>query len=331
MFNELDVLKDLKSRFKSSSDKIALGIGDDCAAVKSSSGLTLYSSDTVVEGIHFSTSYMTCREIAIKAVSAAVSDIAAMGGSPNYFLSTIGIPKCTPQNQIDGLLDGFQNSSRLYGIELIGGNLTASEKLFIDITVIGEVDKDKIVKRSGASEGDLLFVTGTLGDSAKGLELLRSENGIRDPYLESRHKDPRARIKAGKLLGDNQIASSMIDISDGFLLDLERITVEYGLGADIYLERLPVSEKYIELQKSTEVPLSLALSGGEDYELLFSVPEGNREKIDNLTSGFDVNISEVGVVTNKKRIDLYGHDKKIFKFREKGVCASLVIKWAKYL
>ncbi len=318
MFNELSVLKDLKSRFKSRSAKIALGIGDDCAAVKTGSGLTLYSSDTVVEGIHFSTSYMTRREIAVKAVSAAVSDIAAMGGSPNYFLSTIGIPKCTPQDQIDGLMDGFQESSKLYDIELIGGNLTASEKLFIDITVIGEVEKDKIVKRSGASEGDLIFVTGTLGDSAKGLELLRTGKETSDKYLEKRHKDPRARIKAGKLLGDNLIASSMIDISDGFLLDLERITVGYGLGADIYLDKLPLSENYIDSQKSSEIPLSLALSGGEDYELLFTVPGGNRDKIDNLNSKLDVNISEVGIVTNKKRIDLYGHDKKIFKFMEKG-------------
>ena len=318
MFNELDVLKDIKERFNCHSDKIAVGIGDDCAAVKAGSDLTLYSSDTVLEGIHFSTSYMTCREIARKAVSVSVSDIAAMGGSPDYFLSTIGIPKCTPQNQIDELLDGFNDSSGLYGVQLIGGNITTSEKLFIDITVIGHVDNTNIVRRAGASAGDLVFVTGTLGDSAMGLEILKLESRSGDQYLEKRHKDPRARTEAGKLLGDNQIPSSMIDISDGFLIDLERITVEYGLGADIFLEKIPVSKSYGKLQKSSEVPLSFALSGGEDYELLFTVPAGNIAKIKKISSTLDVNISEIGVVNNNKKIDLYGNDKKIFKYRDKG-------------
>jgi len=318
MLNELSVLKELKSRFISNSDKLVLGIGDDCAAVKAGSILTLYSCDTVVEGVHFSTSYMTCREISKKAVSASVSDIAAMGGRPNYFLSTLGISKCIPQNHIDELLEGFEESSEIYGIDLIGGNITSSEKLFIDITVIGEVDHDKIVKRSGASVGDILFVTGSLGDSAKGLEILRSGTEERDEYLENRHKDPTARINEGKLLGDSQIASSMIDISDGFLIDLERITLEYGYGADIFIDNLPLSKNYTDLQKSSEDPLSFALSGGEDYELLFSAPESKRQIINSLKDELGINISEVGTVTDKKRIDLYGHDNKIFKYREKG-------------
>jgi len=318
MFNELSILKELKSRFISRSDEVVIGIGDDCAAVKAGKVLTLYSSDTVVEGIHFLTSYMTYREISKKAVSASVSDIAAMGGKPNYFLSTIGISKCTPQNLIDELLDGFEEAADEYGIELIGGNITTSDQLFIDITVIGETDQDKVVKRSGACAGDLLFVTGTLGDSAKGLELLRPGNKERDEYLEKRHTNPTARINAGKSLGDHRVATSMIDISDGFLIDLERITVAHGTGADIFIDKLPLSKNYTDLKNSDEDPLFFALSGGEDYELLFSSHESNREKINYLKDELDVNISEVGIVTDKKRIDLYGHDNKIFKYRKKG-------------
>jgi thiamine-monophosphate kinase len=318
MFNELSVLKELKSRFISRSDEVVIGIGDDCAAVKTGEALTLYSSDTVVEGIHFLTSYMTYREISKKAVSASVSDIAAMGGKPNYFLSTIGIPKCTPQNLIDELLDGFEEAADEYEIELIGGNITASEQLFIDITVIGETDQDKVVKRSGACAGDLLFVTGTLGDSAKGLKLLGPGNKDRDEYLEKRHTNPTARINAGKLLGDNNIATSMIDISDGFLIDLERITVGQGTGADIFIDKLPLSKNYTDLINSDEDPFFLALSGGEDYELLFSSHESNRGKINYLKDELDVNISEVGIVTDNKRIDLYGQDNKILKYGKKG-------------
>ena len=284
MFNELTVIRDLKSRFKSRSDNVILGIGDDCAAVKPGSGLMLYSTDTVTEGIHFLTSYMTCREIAAKSVSAAVSDIAAMGGTPLYFLSTLGIPKCFPQNNIDELLEGFGDSSELYGIELVGGNISGSDKLFIDITVIGEVEKDMLVSRKGASEGDTLFVTGTLGDSSMGLELLKTGKGADDGYLENSHKQPQARTDTGKMLAENYAVSSMIDISDGFLIDLERITLEKGLGADIYLERLPLSDQYVERKDQFKEPLSFALSGGEDYELLFTASAENVDKIKEITN-----------------------------------------------
>lgn len=318
MFNEISVLKELKSRFIPHSDKLAIGIGDDCAAVLNGNILTLYSSDTVVEGIHFLTSYMSYSEISKKAVSASVSDIAAMGGAPDYFLSTIGLPKCTPQNLVDKLLDGFDEASRQYGIELIGGNITTSEKLFIDITVIGNVDKDKVIKRSGASAGDLLFVTGTLGDSAKGLNLLKAGNGEKEDYLVNRHKDPAARTDTGKFIGDYEIASAMIDISDGFLIDLERITKDYGKGADIFLDKLPLSKNFKEIEYSAEELHNYALSGGEDYELLFSAPETNRDKINKLKDNPDVNITEIGIVTDHKRIDIYGNDNNIYKYSDKG-------------
>jgi len=319
MFNELSVLRQLKNRFKANSSDLVLGIGDDCAAVRAGGGiLTLYSSDTLVEGVHFSTSYMTHREISKKAVSVSVSDIAAMGGKPKYFLSTVGFPKCTQENFIDKLLDGFEESSRIYGIELIGGNITSSDKLFIDITVIGEVEEDKIVRRSGASVGDLLFVTGTLGDSAKGLEILSSGNGEKDSHLEHRHKNPVARIETGRILGNLGIATSMIDISDGFLIDLERITLEHGLGAEIFTDKIPLSKKFADIFQSSKEALLFALSGGEDYELLFTAPASRIDRIKELINKSDVIISEVGTVKDKKEIVLYGPDKKIINYRKKG-------------
>ena len=318
MFDELTVIRDLKSRFKSLSDNIVLGIGDDCAAVKPGGGVMLYSTDTVTEGIHFLTSYMTFSEIAAKSVSAAVSDIAAMGGRPLYFLSTLGIPKCFPQNHTDELLAGFEESSGFYGIELIGGNISGSEKLFIDITIIGEVDEDRLVSRKGAAEGDTIFVTGTLGDSSMGLELLKAGKGTSDGYLENRHKQPTARTGSGKILADNFTVSSMIDISDGFLIDLERITLESGLGADIYLEKLPLSEQYREKKDQFKEPLSFALSGGEDYELLFTTRPENVGKIKELMSGLNVQVTDVGTVSENNKINLYGEDKNIVEYNERG-------------
>ena len=319
MFNELTVIRDLKSRFKSRSDNVILGIGDDCAAVKPGSGIMLYSTDTLTEGIHFLTSYMTFREIASKSVSTAVSDIAAMGGTPLYFLSTLGIPKCFPQNHTNELLAGFEESSGLYGIELIGGNISGSEKLFIDITIIGEVDKDRLVSRKGAADGDILFVTGTLGDSAMGLELLKTGKGTSDGFLENRHKQPTARTGAGKLLADNFTVSSMIDISDGFLIDLERITLESGLGADVYLDRLPLSEQYRERKSLFNEPLSFALSGGEDYELLFTARPENVKKTEELMSGLGIQATDVGTVTGNNKINLYdGEAKNIVEYNKRG-------------
>ena len=318
MFNEIDALKSLKESFKAESDDILLGIGDDCAALRTGENkLLLISTDSVVEDVHFSTTYFEVQEIARKSVAVSISDIASMGGNPRFILSTIGIPKCTKQNLMDELLEGIKTSCAYYGIELIGGNITASEKLFLDITAIGEIDEDKIIKRSGANPGDSVFVTGSIGDSALGLKLLNS--GMKDSNVTHRHKNPEARTELGKELSGLGLATSMIDISDGLLLDLERITAEQNLGARIYLERIPLSDGYLKLVKNFEKDIyKLALTGGEDYELLFTSPPTNRDKLKALENSLKLKITEIGVVSEGNKVELFDSEGNTLNYAKRG-------------
>ncbi len=307
MFNETDVLKKLKKQFKTSSENVFIGIGDDCAAVRSEPNkLLLISTDSLVEDVHFLRPYFTPEEIAKKSIAVSISDIAAMGGDPKFILSTIGFPKCSETALMEGLLQGMKSCCKLYNVNLIGGNVTTSRKLFLNITVIGHIDQDQVITRSGAKVDDLVFVTGSLGDSALGLMLLKSQDKTEDETAINAHKNPKPRIQVGRKLAKLGLASSMIDISDGLLIDLERITTEQGLGAKIYTENIPLSSSYSALiSKFEEDPFKLAVTGGEDYELLFTSPPGCRDKIKEVAISTDVPISEIGFVTSEKEINLF--------------------------
>ena len=318
MFSEIDVLKTLKKKFKPKSGDLFLGIGDDCAAIRTGGNkLLLLSTDSLVEDVHFSRSYFKPREIAKKSVAVAISDIASMGGNPKFILLTIGFPKCSKQELMDELLEGIKASCTLYGVELIGGNITGSEKLFLDVTVIGEITEDKIVERSGSKPGDSVFVTGTLGDSALGLKLIRAEEKGED--IINSHKIPEARVEMGKKLSEKKLASSMIDISDGLLIDIGRITTEQNLGARIYTESIPLSDSYLRLIPDYEEDLfKLALTGGEDYELLFTSPPEFRDKLKVIEKSMKVRITEIGVVTDGKKIELLDNTGKILNYENRG-------------
>ena len=318
MFNEIDALKILRSRFKPKSRDLLLGIGDDCAAVRTGTNrVLLITTDSLVEDVHFKSSYYKPLEIAKKSVAVSISDIASMGGFPKFILSTIGLPKCSKQELMDELIEGLNDSCTFYGVELIGGNITGSEKLFLDITVIGEIEEDKIVKRSGSKPGELVFVTGTLGDSALGLKLIKSEKKIED--VIRRHKIPEARVEMGKKLSEQGLATSMIDVSDGLLIDLERITTEQNLGAKIEVENIPLSGSYLKFIPDFEEDIfKLALTGGEDYELLFTSPPEFRDKLKVLEKSMKTRISEIGVVTGEKKIELLDNTGNILNYENRG-------------
>lgn len=307
MFNETDVLKELKNQFKTTSESIFIGIGDDCAAVRSQPNkLLLISTDSLVEDVHFLRSYFKPEEIAKKSIAVSISDIAAMGGDPKFILSTIGFPKCSETALMEGLLQGIKSCCKLYNVSLIGGNVTTSRKLFLNITVIGQIEQDRVITRSGAKVDDLVFVTGNLGDSALGLMVLKSKDKTEGESAINAHKNPKPRIEVGRKLAELGLASSMIDISDGLLIDLERITTEQGLGANIYTEKIPLSAFYSDLiSKFEKDPLKLAITGGEDYELLFTSPPSCRDKIKELATSTDTPISEIGSVISEKEINLF--------------------------
>jgi len=286
---ELSLLKTIQKRFKSRAKDIVAGIGDDCAVVIPRKGKLLLTTDMMVEGVHFNFAFTTHFQLGFKIISVNVSDIFAMGGSPRFVLLDIAAPEDTNEDSLDSLFKGMERAFRRYRVTLVGGDLSGSESLVVTATLIGYADKP--VLRSGARPGDRIYITGNLGDSACGLELLKRikrpvslETGekIHSPLgwstmqpLLKRHLLTEAR-NPGRLAG---FATAMIDVSDGLFIDLYRLCEESRVGARIYMRQLPLS---IQMKKAASFlgrePDVLATSGGEDYELLFTAPPRRRVK-----------------------------------------------------
>jgi thiamine-monophosphate kinase len=276
---------------------VALGIGDDAAAVIPSSGLqTLVTADMLVEGVHFDLAFTGPRELGSKSLAVNLSDIAAMGGIPRFALLSLAIPPALPLDFLDAFIAGFSARAAQYDVTLIGGDTCSSRSGFvIAVTLLGEQQSDRIVRRSGARPGDHLYVTGTVGDSALGLELLRQ--GERSGAAITRHLDPLSRNEAGLMLAGKGLATAMIDVSDGLVADLGHILKQSGCGATVFLDRLPLSPEY--RQRVGEVAddrFSLALSGGEDYELLFASPASRQEEISDLSTALGLPMSAIGEI-----------------------------------
>ncbi|MGE5445751.1 MAG: thiamine-phosphate kinase [Ignavibacteriales bacterium] len=321
MIDELSVIRSLKERFKNTSKGISLGIGDDAAAVKiSPECLLLATTDSQVEGVHFLKGLISAADMGRRAVAVAVSDIGAMGGVPRFFLSSLGFSRQEDEGFLKGIMDGFERAEEEFKVTLIGGNTSASDKLFLDITVLGEVEPRIMVKRTGAKPRDIIYVSGTVGDSALGLRILkRGRRNEREDYLISRHVSPQPRLALGRELAQMRLPTSMIDISDGVILDLERITVEHGLGADIYVEQIPLSSDYrARVSDFAQDPYDIALSGGEDYELLFTSPQENGEEIKEISMKLGVKITEIGRVTDEPPLRVLDSDGKEIEVKHRG-------------
>ena len=254
---------------------VKIGIGDDAAAIEPTAGLvTLITTDMLVEGVHFDLAFSDPVTLGRKSLAVNLSDIAAMGGIPRHFLLSLAIPNYISVDFLDGFIDGMLDMGDRFGASIIGGDTSSSENgLIISVTVMGEQSPDLVVARRGAQPGDLICVTGTLGDSALGLALLKK--GIRAGTPTSRHLDPLPRVIEGKKLAEARLPSAMIDISDGLLADLGHILDLSGCGARLFLDKLPLSADYLERYSVVREDIfSLSLCGGEDYELLFTTNPG---------------------------------------------------------
>ena len=312
MIDELTALRLIEERFRASSNSVALGIGDDTSAIKPSPGkLLLATTDSQVENTHFILDLTSPVELGRKSVAVSLSDIGAMGGRPLYFLSTIGLPEHLQGEYLERLLDGFALASKEFGVELVGGNLTSSETLFIDITILGEVEPSRLIKRDGASPGDDIYVSGSLGDAAIGFELLKS--GAASPEaaeLIGRYANPEPRLKLGRALGEQGLASAMIDLSDGLLLDMERVTQKSSAGAELFLDTLPLSPAYRSTVGNFSPGLyDYALSGGEDYELLFCSSPALEKRINEISLGgkLELKISKIGRIVAQPGVRVFDH------------------------
>ena len=338
---ELSLLKTIRRRFTVKSKDVIVGIGDDTAVIKPSGRNLLATTDMMVEGIHFDLNLITPYQLGFKLVSVNVSDIYAMGGRPQYLLLDIALNKNTEQSFVNRLFDGIRCAMKLYGVSLIGGDISSSRKdIVIAATLIG--DAKKHIRRSGAKPGDRIYVTGNLGDSACGLEILKkvvscqlsavSKKLNAEDYpisgkfkkmgltwdtiypIIKRHLIPIARNPKNFI----RYATSMIDLSDGLFMDLSRLCDESRAGAKIFMERIPVSSRMRTASSLLGLDaMKLACSGGEDYELLFTAPPKIKFKIQN--SKFKIfKITCIGEITKKDRILVNAKGKEKFSLKAIG-------------
>ena len=274
---------------------VRLGIGDDAAWVRSRQDSLLITSDLLIEGVHFDLKWTSFFELGYKTLSVNLSDLAAMGGSAAYLVLSLGIPVDFKTKDVEQFYRGIRRLASQNGVALVGGDTSRSSFFFISAFLVGHAPYGPVT-RSGAKVGDDLYVTGTVGDSALGLELLKTSKArSKRPeisYLSSRHRFPTARLKAGALLAKKRLARAMIDISDGLLQDLSHICKASGTGAVIWREALPLSRPYQRWAGRKGV--RYALTGGEDYELLFCIRRKDRAQLEKIRQRLGVPVTRIG-------------------------------------
>ena len=268
--------------------------GDDAAVIDLGNEVLLLTTDMLTEGIDFDLSYFPLKHLGYKAVVRGVNDILAMNGRPEQIVVALGISAKITVEALDALYEGMETACKELGVDLVGGDTTASMNgLIITISAVGRAAKDEVVYRSGAKEHDLICITSNLGAAYMGLHLLEREKrvlkDIANPepqfagfeYLLERYLKPRARANVLKALANEGIRpTSMIDLSDGLASDLRQICLASQCGARIYLERIPIARQTSELAEQMHIdPVVAALNGGEDHELMFTVPLAMQEKI----------------------------------------------------
>ncbi|MGB0908850.1 MAG: thiamine-phosphate kinase [Nitrospirales bacterium] len=304
---EFELIKLIQSSIATSNLPSPYGIGDDAAILRPSPGYEwLTSKDLLIEGIHFDPSLSSYQDIGYKAAAVNVSDIAAMGGIPLYLLLGLAIPPSTPVLNIQNLYRGLNKLCKEYEIKLIGGDTTASRSdICLSLTIIGKIRSKQALCRGGAKVGDLIYVTGTLGDSGAGLRLLRQtahsttkqlpKSVIR--FLIKRHLHPTPPVQFSHLLAMRQLATSAIDISDGLSGDIRHICQASHVGALIQGPQIPRSTQCVQyLNHDDHSFIDLALHSGEDYELLFTVSPNKQEPLRRIATRLGQHISQIGTI-----------------------------------
>jgi len=285
---------------------VTLGIGDDSASFKPREGFELLvTCDSLVEDRHFMPDHISPLDLGRRAMVVNLSDIAAMGGLPLYALVSLGLKKDMLVADVEAMYRGFLMELNPFRASIIGGNLTSTEKsIFIDITIIGEVEQGHLMRRSTAKAGDVILVTGYPGRAAAGLKLMLSSKpteDLREHPLVRAHTTPSHRAWEGQAIARSGFATAMIDTSDGFLGDLGHICQGSGVGAVLIQEQLPISEdlKQAALQLGLD-PYELVLKDSDDYELIITCSPGSLDQIRSVTAeASDVLVTEVGRITKE--------------------------------
>ncbi len=298
---------------------VVTGIGDDAAVLSiKNTQPTLITHDMMVEDVHFKASWMSPFALARKLTKVNVSDIAAMGGTPNYALLSIALPDTLAPGWLESFSDGLQVTFREFNLSLIGGDTSLSPgPVMVAMTLLGTCKDGSPLLRHTPKTHETIYVTGTLGDAALGLAILnrekartlRSESDVF--YLVQRHLDPSPRLKIGQEIAAKHLATSMIDISDGLIADLGHLLEESPLGAQIHFEDIPLSAAFTHLASQVHSSSdTLILSGGEDYELLFTSPYNAQQLADHAPE-IASRVTAIGVVTETSGIKVLKNGKPI--------------------
>jgi len=291
MVSEFSLIKSISSKIGSVSNRVHTGIGDDCAVIPfDDKRYQLLTTDALVENVHFDLKYFSLEDVGYKSLAVNLSDIAAMGGIPRQALVSLGIPETLPENDVLKIYNGMLPLAQKFAVDIVGGNVSRSTQgLWISITLVGEVAKTHCKLRNGAHAGDHIYVTGSLGQAAYHFGVEPS----------TRQKRPVPRLEVGQFLGSLSFVSAMMDISDGLSSDLAHL-----------LEASRVPGAIIEKEKLGTAPIDDILNGGEDYELLFTVPGPQKSDFEKCAKESGYNFYQIGILTDEKGLFLLQENRK---------------------
>ncbi len=307
---EFGLIEKLTKGFQTKNSSTIMGIGDDAAVIeRDADHYTLFSTDMMLEGVHFNLMYMPLKHLGYKAVASNVSDICAMNGIPEQITVSLAVSNRFPQEALEELYDGIKHACEVYQVDLVGGDTTSSVSgLVLNIAIQGKVKKEEVTYRSGAKENDLIVVTGDLGGAYMGLQILEREKEVfkANPniqpdldghdYILQRQMKPEARLDVIKMLKElNVKPSAMIDISDGLASELLHLAKASEVSCQIYDEKLPIDAKTSMTAMEFNInPNTCGLNGGEDYELLFTISQKDYE-----TVAANPNFTVIGYISHK--------------------------------
>ena len=307
---EFGLIKHLTDSIKLKNESTVKGVGDDAAVLHFGDKVAVATTDLLLEGVHFDLTYVPLKHLGYKSAVVNISDVCAMNAKPTQLLISLGISKRFGVEQLEDFYEGIYLACERFGVDVVGGDTSSSlTGLTISITCLGEAEKDKVVYRSGAKVNDLICVTGDLGAAYMGLQLLERERKIfqesGEPdfqpdfagkeYILERQLKPEAQLETIKVLADNGILpTAMMDVSDGLSSELLHICEDSKVGCRVYEDKIPID--YVTAMMAEEFNMNLttvALNGGEDYELLFTVPLEDHDKVSNIEG-----IKVIGYITD---------------------------------
>ena len=298
--SERELVARIQRRLQPPPAWLLVGIGDDAAVVEPERNrVEAVSVDCLVDGVHFDRAFVPPDAIGHRALAANLSDLAAMGASPRAAVVSMALPRELPLSDFDGIADGFAALAARSRMHIIGGNLTRTPgPLLIDVTVVGTVKRRQVLTRAGAMPGDELYVTGSIGAAAAGLQMLQQGRFAQSQLCIGRYLRPEPRVRAGVLLGRNRVASACMDLSDGLADAIRQVTQASGVGAQIDTRALPIEEdaRAWFIDRGCD-PIQCALAGGDDYELLFAVSPKTRRRLEAVGRHAGVPLTRIGVCT----------------------------------